>query len=112
MRCEADVVLSGGPPPLICDPEWTARAQRVGEMLFGAENVRDLPLPSLCSEDFSYFMEGRRGVFVRIGSREPAEPYGATHNPAFRVARGALTTGMLTLCGLALDFFGVANWTE
>ncbi len=110
MRCEADVVLSGGPPPLLCDPDWTARAQRVGEMLFGAENVRDIPLPSLCSEDFSYFMEGRRGVFVRIGSRDPADPYGATHNPAFRVARGTLTTGMLTLCGLALDFFEVDDW--
>ena len=106
MRCSADVEITDGPPPLINDEAWADRAERVCIRLMGKEKVKSIPLPSMCSEDFSYFMENTKGVFVRIGSREPGGPYGATHNPSFRADRKVLTVGMLTMAGLALDFFG------
>lgn len=107
MRCTADVEIIDGPPPLINDDQWTDRAVRVVSRLFGAENAVPIQLPSMCSEDFSYFMEKTKGIFVRIGSRTPNAESGATHNPNFCVDRGTLTTGMLTMAALALDYFEV-----
>ncbi len=104
MRCEAEVEITDGPPPLVNDDGMTERALRVGRRLFGAERVSEIRMPSMCSEDFSYYMADRPGVFIRVGSRDPSEPYGATHNPAFRVARGTLAVGMEMLSGLALDY--------
>ena len=106
MRCKAEVEITDGPPPLVNDEEWVNRAYRVGKKLFGEKNLFSIALPSMCSEDFSYFMENTPGVFVRLGSHTPNTLNGATHNPNFRVDRGTLTVGMLTMAGLALDFFG------
>lgn len=106
MRCTAEVEITDGPPPMITDEEWADRAQRVCTRLLGREKVKSIALPSMCSEDFSYFMEKTKGVFVRLGSRTPGDAYGATHNPNFKADRAVLTAGMLTMTGLALDFFG------
>ncbi len=105
MRCKVEVEITDGPPPLVNDEEWVNRAYRVGKKLFGEKNLFSIALPSMCSEDFSYFMENTPGVFVRLGSHTPNTLNGATHNPNFRVDRGTLTVGMLTMAGLALDFF-------
>lgn len=107
-QCTAEVEILDGPPPLTNDEEWVDRAYRVCNGFFGNENVIPITLPSMCSEDFSYLMENTRGVFVRIGSRTPGAPYGATHNPNFAVDRGTLTAGILVMTGLALDFFEAA----
>ena len=107
MRCEAEVKITDGPPPLIIDDAWADRAFRVCRRLLGEENVFPIERPSMCSEDFSYLKENTPGVFVRLGSSTPGAPYGPTHNPNFCADRGTLTTGMLTLTGLALDFFDI-----
>lgn len=107
MQAEARVELELGPPPFINDEGWLERVKRSAGHLLGPENVVDLEIPSMGAEDFSYVREKAPGVFVRLGARTPGGPYGSIHSPGFYCDRKALTTGILTLSGIALDFFGV-----
>lgn len=107
MGGQAEVELELGPPPFVNDDEWVERVRRCGETLLGKENVVDLAIPSMGAEDFSFVKEKAPGVFVRLGCRTPGGPYGSLHSPTFYTDRKALATGILTLAGIALDFFGV-----
>ena len=94
-------------PPLINDSQWVDRVKRCGSKLLGHENVIELEHPSMGAEDFAFVMQKAPGVFVRFGSRSEGGPYGGLHSPHFYCDRKALTTGILTLAGIALDFFGI-----
>lgn len=104
-RGDAEVHINLGPPPLISDRQWVDRVKRCGSRLLGEENVVELEYPSMGAEDFAFVMEKAPGVFVRFGARSESGPYGGLHSPLFYCDRKALTTGILTLAGVALDFF-------
>ncbi len=106
MRGEAEVEIKLGPPPFVSDDEWVDRVVRCGQKLLGKENVILMKIPSMGAEDFAYVKEKAKGVFVRFGARTPGGAYGSMHSPTFYCDRKAITTGILTLCGIALDFFG------
>ena len=106
-RGDAEVNIKLGPPPLVSDSQWVDRVKRCGSKLLGHENVIELAHPSMGAEDFAFVMEKAPGVFVRFGSRSEGGPYGGLHSPHFYCDRKALTTGILTLAGIALDFFDV-----
>lgn len=105
MRAEAEVELKLGPPPFVCEPEWVDRVRRSAGRLLGEKQVIELAAPSMGAEDFAYIKEKAPGVFVRLGARTPGGPYGSIHSPGFYCDRKALTTGILTLAGIVLDFF-------
>ena len=106
MRGEAEVEIELGPPPFVSDDEWVDRVIRCGSKLLGEENVIQMKIPSMGAEDFAYVKEKAKGVFVRFGARTPGGPYGSMHSSTFYCDRKAITTGILTLSGIALDFFG------
>lgn len=105
-RGSAEVDFKFGPPPFISDNDWVDRVKRCGTKLLGAENVIELAAPSMGAEDFAFVKAKAPGVFVRFGSRTEGGPYGGLHSPFFYCDRKAITTGILTLSGIALDFFG------
>ena len=106
MRAQARVELELGPPPFVSENEWVDRVKRSAGRLLGPENVVELAVPSMGAEDFAYVKAKAPGVFVRLGARTPGGPYGSLHSPGFYCDRKALSTGILTLAGIALDFFG------
>ncbi|QQO10135.1 M20 metallopeptidase family protein [Breznakiella homolactica] len=106
LRASADVEYIRGVPPLLSEDEWVDRAVRVGTRLLGEENVVMLPHPSMGGDDFAFIKENRPGVFVRLGARTPGGPYGSLHSSTFYSDPAAIPAGMLTIVGLALDFFG------
>jgi len=108
MRAKCDVKIEKGPPPLICDSDWVDRAARVGKKLLGEDRVINLNVPSMGAEDFAYMKEKVPGVFIRLGSRTLNGPYGSIHSPYFYNDEKALSTGILTLTGIALDFFNIS----
>ena len=108
-RAQAEVTYERGVPPLICEPAWVDRAIRVGERLLGADKVVILPHPSMGGDDFAFLKEHRDGVFVRLGARTPGGPYGSMHSPGFYCDPAAIPAALLTLGGMALDFFGEAT---
>lgn len=105
LRATCQVTYIRGVPPLICEPEWVDRAIRVGNHILGEENVVTLPAPSMGGDDFAFLKEGRPGVFIRLGVRTPGGPYGSLHSPAFYCDDAAIPVGILTIAGMALDYF-------
>lgn len=103
---KAEVEYIHGVPPFVCEDEWVDRAIRVGKKMLGEENVVMLPYASMGAEDFSYIKEKKPGIFIRLGSRTPGGPYGSAHSPTFYSDPKCLPTGMLTIIGLAADYFG------
>ena len=106
LRAEVEVDYIRGVPPMVSESEWVDRAVRVGGKLLGENGVVMMPHPSMGAEDFAFVKEKFPGVFIRLGGRTPGGPYGSMHSPTFYSDPKALPTGMLTLAGMALDFFG------
>ncbi|WP_333646498.1 M20 metallopeptidase family protein [Lacrimispora sp.] len=106
-RGEAEVALLEGPPPFYNDEDWVERTRNVMEKLIGEEHVKMLDIVTMGAEDFAFIKDRYPGVFVRIGCRTPGKEFTPIHSSRFTVDRKALTTGMQTLCGIALDFLGI-----
>ena len=106
-RGEAEVVFQEGPPPFYNDEQWVDRTRNVMEKLLGEEHVKMLDIVTMGAEDFAFIKDRYPGVFVRIGCRTPGKEFTPIHSSKFTVDRKALTTGMQTLCAIALDFFGI-----
>ncbi len=107
LRAKAEVIYTRGVPPLTNKSEWVDRAVRVGNSLLGKDHVVMLPHPSMGGEDFAFVMEKYPGVFIRLGARTPGGPYGSLHSSTFYCDPAAISAGLLTLTGVALDYFGV-----
>ncbi|MDR3258654.1 MAG: amidohydrolase [Fusobacteriaceae bacterium] len=104
-----NVLFKEGPPPLYNDKIWVERTKNVMSQILGKEHVKDLTVPAMGSEDFSYIKDKYPGVFVRIGCRSEGEEFTPSHNSKFVVDQKALTTGILTFSGVVLDFLGIFN---
>lgn len=103
----AEVCIHNGPPPLSNDESWVARTKNVMAAVLGADKIKTIDVATMGAEDFAFIKERYPGVFVRIGCRVAGQPFTPIHSSKFIVDRAALITGMLTLGGITLDFFGV-----
>ena len=103
------MAFGSGCPALTNDQELCGCIQTYTEELLGQDKAfsgLQKPSKASSSEDFAYVREKAPGVFVRLGARSEGGPYCGLHSPSFYCDRKALTTGILTLAGIALDFFG------
>ncbi|TVY04254.1 amidohydrolase [Cohnella terricola] len=91
---KAKVHWNDGPPPVINDSEWAARATLVASSV-GLDPIE--PAPSAAGEDFAFYLQETPGLFVFFGTSGPAE----WHHPAFDVDEKALP--------LAADFFAALS---
>lgn len=85
-----------GPPAVINDEELIKTAERAAET---AGLIAEDTQPSLAGEDFSYYLENARGVFVRMGTGG-AYP---NHHPKFTVSCDALEKSAVFLAEAALN---------
>ncbi len=95
--------FSKGYASVINDPELTKIATRVIEEQFGKEAVFDM-YPLMPGEDFSAFLEGRKGFFVELGTGN--EEKGSTvphHNGHYIMDEDALKYGVQYLYSLVKD---------
>ena len=93
-HCAAELEWLEGYPSVVNDPALTKQAEDVIAARFGAERI--LPIGVIMpGEDFSYFLEGRPGFFVELGTRNTEllcdQPH---HNPRYRMDEGALIYGL------------------
>lgn len=111
-RAEAIVDFQEGPPAFINDPEWVKRIENVMSTLLGSTKVKQLDTVTMGAEDFAFIKERYPGVFIRIGCRTEGAEFTPIHSGRFHVDRKALFTGMVTLCGIAAEFFGIETEQE
>ena len=106
-RAEADVRFEEGPPPFRNDDLWVERTKRMADRLLGEDHVKMLDIATMGAEDFAFIKDRYPGVFVRIGCRSEGKEFTPIHSSKFTVDRKALSVGIKTMCGIALDFFEI-----
>lgn len=93
-RGTADFRWIPGPPATDNDPEWTEFAAEIAEK----SGLRVVPaVPSLGGEDFAFYQQDLRGVYIQIGTGS-SEP---NHHPNFRVDPAALQGAAVYFAALA-----------
>ena len=97
MWLDADDVLPGGS---------AEKLLQLKEELPTDTDMVMMPYAAMGAEDFAFIKEKKPGIFIRLGSRTPGGPYGSAHSSTFYSDPKCLPTGMLTIIGLAADYFG------
>lgn len=107
MGAEAEVEYDFGYPPTMNDPkviDWISEA--VTEIL-GPERLLQVPVSSMGSEDFSFYLEKVPGALFRIGTYdETPESKWALHNPAIIFNEQAILTG---IAGMVSSVFKISG---
>ena len=75
------------------DPELTALVVEAAQTLLGPENVRQIPRPSMGSEDFAAYLEHVPGAMFRLGCAADDNGWPGLHTPTFDVDERALPIG-------------------
>ena len=92
--CSAELDWLEGYPSVVNDAGLTARAEQMIIARFGAEHLQQIGV-IMPGEDFSYFLAGRPGFFVELGTRNAALFCDAPHhNPRYRMDESALLYGL------------------
>jgi len=63
----AEIDYRRGYPATVNSAREAAFAARIGDRIFGAENVERNPAPTMGGEDFSYMLQARPGAYVFLG---------------------------------------------
>ena len=100
MQCTYHFDYDFGTPVTVNDPGVTDLVRRVGRDLLGAENVVELPEPTMGAEDFAFYVERIPGAMFRLGV---GCPY-LLHTPKYDFGDAPLETGMLMMVETARRF--------
>ena len=104
MGCRARIRWEEGYPVTNNDAATTARFFDVARRTLGPERVREVPMPTMGGEDFSYYGHHAPACFYILGVRPPGrDTYPSLHQPEYDFNDDALATGIETMCALALD---------
>jgi amidohydrolase/hippurate hydrolase len=102
--CKATLDYHYGIPPLVNSPALTARVRQSAQKIVGVENVKEIGIPAMGSEDFSRYTEiVPQCVFARLGIRDPGRPEPMFHNGSFFFPEDALPYGTALLTQFVLD---------
>jgi amidohydrolase len=80
-------------PPVVNDPDTTARARRAATVVFGdVKTITGFP-PSTAGDDFAFFMQKAPGCYVWLGNG-PAVDGALHHNTAYDFNDAAIASGV------------------
>ncbi|MFT7621826.1 MAG: amidohydrolase [Myxococcota bacterium] len=101
-RCEVEVSLRGGTPPLINSPEMTAVAAAAAVDVVGSERVVPLRTANMGGEDFACFLDHVPGAYIRYGAQVPGREGFPAHSSRFDFDEGAMAIGAAWLARVAV----------
>ena len=101
--CTGELEYLYGVPPLANDPQWTKKVWDSAVRALGEEAVKEIAIPAMGSEDYSFYLEHVPGVFARVGGRREGEPPLVFHNGAFAFPEEALPYGTALFVQFVLD---------
>jgi amidohydrolase/hippurate hydrolase len=107
LRVDIDFEVVDGSIPLISDAGCVKIIETAAKKILGGENVEFSDHAEMGGEDFAFFTDKIPGVFISIGAKSKNGPEPQLHSPEFYSDESAVRTGVLALCGFALEFFGV-----
>ncbi|WP_305097750.1 M20 metallopeptidase family protein [Croceibacterium aestuarii] len=111
--CTAEVLITEGFPPTICDPRAVDLAEQVATDL-GGEFLR-LEAPLMGAEDFSYVLEKVPGAMCFLGVAEAGADWRnccSIHSSRMMVDETVLPRGAAFLAGCASAFLAAGDWPK
>ena len=78
--------------------------RQVGRDLLGAEQVEEIPRPSMGSEDFAVYLKYVSGALLRLGCVRPGMSGTPLHNPSFDLDESAIVIGSKLLAQAAVTW--------
>lgn len=100
----ADIVYGRGYPAVVNHEEDAALIRQTAVSLFGGEQVEDVKLPAMPAEDFSFYLQKKRGAFVWLGTAKKGHEVWPLHNSRFDVDEDILWRGAALLAQTAIDY--------
>ncbi len=102
MECQAEIEIESVTPPVVNNPEITAKVQVVLEQVLPEATLLD-GLRTMGSEDMAYMMENIPGCFIFVGSKNPEQNlvFGH-HHPKFNFDEHALVHGAALMAASAV----------
>lgn len=105
MDLEAEIEIIPGYPPVINDLDATQFLRHMASAAIRQENVKDPGLPTMGSEDFSYFLEKIPGSYFFLGVDDGRNGgYPSLHHPEYDFNDDALPIGIKIFTYLALNY--------
>lgn len=86
------------------DPAITELVERVAQDVVGADNVAQMPRPSMGSEDFAAYLEQVPGSMFRLGCAGERSPWPGLHTPTFDVDEKCLPVGAKILARTMIEW--------
>lgn len=99
---EYELELVRGAPAIHNDPDVTEAIASSARALFGPDSIYRIPLPSMGSEDFSYYVKEVPGAMFRLGVASDRPRY-FLHSARFDIDERAIEIGTNVLAQTALD---------
>ena len=91
-------------PSVLADESLTGFVREVGSDVLGAENVLEIPEPSMGGEDFAFYSQQLPASLVRLGCRGEKTGGLPLHNSGFDIDEGVLPVGMQVMTSVATRF--------
>ncbi|MDR3331936.1 MAG: amidohydrolase [Synergistaceae bacterium] len=105
-RCKSDFKYNRVIPSTFNDPDCTELARSTGELVFGADNIKESDL-IMGSEDFSFYSRVAPSVFVNLGVGNAEKKSDMPHHSSkFDVDESALFLGAAMHASFAWRYLG------
>lgn len=105
MRGTCEYEYHFGYPPLVNDPQFTQEFRELASEIVGAENVVEVPEPTMGGEDMAYFLQQAPGTFFFLCSHNKEK--GITyphHHPKFDIDEDVLWIGTAVFAHVAMNW--------
>lgn len=100
MGADARLDYEFGCPPTMNDPEVIRQVSEAVTELLGPEKLLQVPVSSMGSEDFAFYLEQVPGAMFRIGTCDERPESGwALHNPSTLFDERAISAGIAAMAG-------------
>jgi hippurate hydrolase len=103
LRIDYDLTWTKLTPVVRNDKPTMARVLDVARGMIGAENVVEMPAPSMGSEDYAWFAERAKSAHLRIGSKIEGHET-AIHRTDYQLNEAAIPLAMRLMTRAVLEF--------
>lgn len=110
--CEVKLEFVMTAPGVVNDGDMVRRLQRVASHAIDPAASEFIALPSMGSEDFSFYLDQHPGAMFRLGIAGPQIGHEPLHTPNFDVDERAITVGAKLMAAMAIDYFTPDDTTE
>ena len=110
--CEVTLEFVMSAPGVVNDVEMVQRLRRVASRVIDPAACESIAVPSMGSEDFSFYLDQHPGAMFRLGIAGPQVGHEPLHTPNFDVDERAIAVGAKLMAAMAIDYFSPGDKTE